>query len=71
MTQIADTQQLIDAATRAQAVFESKQSILGEEYRKAVKHLHRYGRAIDVFIQQDPFVTSLVWGSLRVIIEES
>ncbi|KAK3947908.1 hypothetical protein QBC32DRAFT_352879 [Pseudoneurospora amorphoporcata] len=31
--------------------------------------IHHYGKAIDVFIQFDPKVASLVWGSVRVLLQ--
>lgn len=33
--------------------------------------VRRYSRAIDVFVQSDPTVASLVWGSVRVLLEVS
>lgn len=32
-------------------------------------HLNRYARSIDVLIQHDPTVSSLVWGSVRALLE--
>lgn len=38
---------------------------------KVCENLHRFSRAIDTFVQYDPTVASLVWGSVRVLLQAS
>jgi hypothetical protein len=38
---------------------------------RALQAAHMYAPAIDVMIQQQPFVVNLVWGSIRFIIQVS
>lgn len=64
-------QSLVHAATTA------RDKYAGNDIRKKSKsvydtillHLNRYARSIDVIIQTDPTVSSLIWGPVRALLE--
>jgi hypothetical protein len=33
------------------------------------KNLHRYAPAFDVFVQQQPFIATIIWGSCRLLVQ--
>jgi hypothetical protein len=36
---------------------------------RIIDHLKPFSKAIDVFVQSDPTVSCLLWGSIRVVLE--
>jgi hypothetical protein len=62
---------LLQIAKHAATTFERQPSRMGQSCQHVIDVLQQNAKAVDVFIQQDPFVSSLVWGSIRVILEAS
>ncbi len=59
---------LVLATTDAQERFKSRLTRAGHWTRQLVQCLLKYGKGIDVFIQQQPDITAVVWGTVRFLI---
>ncbi|KAJ1337233.1 N-terminal domain of NWD NACHT-NTPase [Microdochium nivale] len=65
------TELLEEYAKTAIEVYEPKSTPLSKVYHEIVKSLQMYCDTINVMIQHQPFITSLVWGSFRIILSIS
>lgn len=61
-------QGLVEATKDSKDKFNQNQGGAERWLGKVADSLIRYGRALDVFVQQYPDITSVVWGTVRVLI---
>lgn len=62
---------LVVAAAKARSKYleGGSRKRLGAFFDDVMFHLNRYSRSIDVLIQHDPTVSSLIWGPVRALLE--
>ncbi|KAJ2895222.1 hypothetical protein MKZ38_006773 [Zalerion maritima] len=66
--EVPSLEDLLTTTESSRRAFEASQSRTEKWFLALGDNLLKYGRAFDVFIQQYPDITSVVWGTVRILI---
>jgi hypothetical protein len=69
VSEIKEVKKLFETAQNAKLQHDEGRKGYSGYPRKILKEIHKYAQVVDVFIQQQPEITAVIWGSIRFLIQ--